>query len=213
MQERGGSPSNDSVASAAAAHTGTRMLGERPKVRSLKSSRSVENLKGSSSVNGYGHSLSGASNLDSILRPRNKSSLTLAVASPPSPPPVPIHKPQRAATAEKQRHRDGGGKDPSLDAVVGAVLTPVPTHAVSAASLPLTSHTPMPSSPTGSTSSVGSTSSTQRRRRPPPLPPKERRKPPAIPTGRTNGGATITTIVSSAPSPSPLSRVTPVLHS
>ena len=37
-------------------------------------------------------------------------------------------------------------------------------------------------------------------RRPPPAPPK-RRKPPAIPIGRTNGGAVITSIRSSEPSP------------
>jgi hypothetical protein len=41
-------------------------------------------------------------------------------------------------------------------------------------------------------------------RRPPPAPPK-RRKPPAIPIGRTNNGAVITSIRSSEPSP--LSKV------
>ena len=42
---------------------------------------------------------------------------------------------------------------------------------------------------------------TQPRRRPPPPTPTKRRKPPAIPLGRTHGGATITTIRSSEPSP------------
>ncbi|PPR03362.1 hypothetical protein CVT24_012487 [Panaeolus cyanescens] len=46
--------------------------------------------------------------------------------------------------------------------------------------------------------SKGATGTTQRR--PPPLPPK-RRKPPAIPVGRTNSGAIITSIRSSEPSP------------
>lgn len=46
---------------------------------------------------------------------------------------------------------------------------------------------------------------TQPRRRPPPPAPTRRRKPPAIPIGRTHGGATITTIRSSEPSP--LSKV------
>ena len=46
---------------------------------------------------------------------------------------------------------------------------------------------------------------TQPRRRPPPPAPTKRRKPPAIPLGRTHGGATITTIRSSEPSP--LSKV------
>ena len=46
---------------------------------------------------------------------------------------------------------------------------------------------------------------TQPRRRPPPPTPTKRRKPPAIPLGRTHGGATITTIRSSEPSP--LSKV------
>ncbi|KAF8153062.1 hypothetical protein B0H34DRAFT_90295 [Crassisporium funariophilum] len=42
---------------------------------------------------------------------------------------------------------------------------------------------------------------TQPRRRPPPPAPPKRRKPPAIPIGRTHGGATMTTIRSSEPSP------------
>lgn len=51
----------------------------------------------------------------------------------------------------------------------------------------------------------GPPTQTQPRRRPPPPTPTKRRKPPAIPLGRTHGGATITTIKSSEPSP--LSKV------
>ena len=51
----------------------------------------------------------------------------------------------------------------------------------------------------------GTSMQTQARRRPPPPAPTKRRKPPAIPIGRTHGGATITTIKSSEPSP--LSKV------
>lgn len=62
-------------------------------------------------------------------------------------------------------------------------------------------------SPTPSTSSLnseGSIASSKPYRRPAPAPPK-RRKPPAIPIGHTNGGAFITSIMSSEPSP--LSKV------
>ncbi len=73
---------------------------------------------------------------------------------------------------------------------------------------PSPSHSHFPSiSPTPSTSSLnseGSIASSKPHRRPAPAPPK-RRKPPAIPIGHTNGGAFITSIMSSEPSP--LSKV------
>jgi len=60
---------------------------------------------------------------------------------------------------------------------------------------------PPPVSPTSVTSSESSSSSSKPHRRPPPPAPTRRRKPPAIPIGRTNGGAVITSIRSSEPSP------------
>jgi hypothetical protein len=62
-----------------------------------------------------------------------------------------------------------------------------------------------PPSPPAAEEPPSSTQTQQPRRRPPPPTPTKRRKPPAIPLGRTHGGATITTIRSSEPSP--LSKV------
>ena len=62
----------------------------------------------------------------------------------------------------------------------------------------------LPSSMSESVSGDSASLISKPHRRPPPAPPK-RRKPPAIPIGRTNGGAVITSIRSSEPSP--LSKV------
>ena len=71
---------------------------------------------------------------------------------------------------------------------------------------PLSPHTrSAPATPPSPPAAEETSTQTQPRRRPPPPTPTKRRKPPAIPLGRTHGGATITTIRSSEPSP--LSKV------
>ncbi|KAJ7652163.1 hypothetical protein DFH06DRAFT_543681 [Mycena polygramma] len=168
------------------------------KSRTLKSSKSVEFIKGSSSTQQQGT----RSALDTVRRPSNASSINL-VASATTPASHALAPPTRKGSANTSPV-DGSFADRHRAASHGSGLSPspptaysVPAAVASASSLP-----PLPSSPTAS--GHLNTSLPQRRSAPPPPPPK-RRKPPAIPVARTNGGATITTIRSSVAS-SPLAK-------
>ncbi|KAJ6498179.1 hypothetical protein C8R47DRAFT_1113177 [Mycena vitilis] len=167
------------------------------KSRTLKSSKSVEFIKGSSSTQQQGT----RSALDTVRRPSNASSINL-VASATTPASHALAPPTRKGSADTSPI-GGTFADRHRAASHGSVLSPspptaysVPAAVASAASLP-----PLPSSPTAFTQL--NTSLPQRRSAPPP--PPKRRKPPAIPVARTNGGATITTIRSSVAS-SPLAK-------
>ncbi|KAJ7230857.1 hypothetical protein B0H12DRAFT_1192857 [Mycena haematopus] len=169
------------------------------KTRTLKSSKSVEFLKGHSET----PQPASRSALETTMRrPSNASSINLVAAA--TAPSHTILSPTRKGSADSNpvdgsyadRHRTHhsnhvGGLSPPTSYVVPATI--VASHSTS--SLP-----PAPSSPPASIQFHVQPASPQRRSAPPPPPPK-RRKPPAIPVARTNGGATITTIRTTVSSP------------
>lgn len=170
------------------------------KYRTLKSSKSVEFIKGYSAT----QQPATRSALDTVRRPSNASSINL-VASATAPTSHTLTLPTRKGSANSgpidgsfaDRHRvpshNGGLSPPASHFVPAAVAS-----SLSTSSLPA-----MPPSPTASIQFKVHPPAPQRRSAPPP--PPKRRKPPAIPATRTNGGATITTIRSSAVS-SPLAK-------
>ena len=178
-------------------------------MKSLKHSKSVEQL----SVRAEPSTRQiPRSPLDQIQtrRPSNASSQSLpAFVSPTSPKII-------AAPASKRRQNASNTPVEEVQTARHNSLPLGAEHYYQHTPSPLSSHirsptavvaataaaTPLPPSPPA----VEETSTqTQPRRRPPPPTPTKRRKPPAIPLGRTHGGATITTIRSSEPSP--LSKV------
>jgi hypothetical protein len=174
------------------------------KSRTLKSSKSFEHLNGSSSTQ---QRQATRSALDTVRRPSNASSLNL-VASAKAPTSQIIASPIRKGSADTNpiqgtfadRHR---APHPGHNS---ELLLP-PTHHHPLAPGSITSTSSLPPSPTTPTSPMPHAhAQPQPQRRSAPPPPK-RRKPPAIPAGRTNGGATITTIRSSSGS-SPLAMTT-----
>lgn len=190
--------------------------------RSVKGSRSAENLRGLAAISPKPASRG----LEALRKPTNDSSLHLATASPP--PSVTTHR-------YPHRHCDRTGSEtlsstPSARDVTSPVrhnstgtllyepvspLSPGGALAVPPAQ-PQLSPTSVrsfdgrtPPSPAGSAMSTMSTASGTKKvqRRSPPAPPK-RRKPPAVPVrvGVTNGGAEIAAIASSTSAPA-LSKV------
>ncbi|KAJ7443921.1 hypothetical protein B0H11DRAFT_2090214 [Mycena galericulata] len=177
------------------------------KGRTLKSSKSVEFLKGYSASQPQQRTAT-RSALDTGRRPSNASSINL-VASATAPGSNNLTLPTRKGSA------DSG---PIGGSFADRHRTPHPGH-TSELSFPPTAHHSHITSPTVITSSLSLPPSMpatppspiqihvqpppQRRSAPPP--PPKRRKPPAIPVAHTSGGATITTIRSSLAS-SPLSK-------
>ncbi|KAJ6562469.1 hypothetical protein B0H19DRAFT_1144657 [Mycena capillaripes] len=169
------------------------------KSRTLKSSKSVEFIKGYSAT----QQPAARSALDSVRRPSNASSINL-VASATAPTSHTLTLPKRQGSANSgpiegsfaDRHRtanyNNGLSPPASHFVPAAVAA-----SISTSSLPM-----MPASPTSSIQLNVQPPPPQRRSAPPP--PPRRRKPPAIPVA--NGGATITTIRSSAAVSSPLAK-------
>ncbi|KAF7342139.1 DUF2013 domain-containing protein [Mycena venus] len=179
------------------------------KGRTLKSSKSVEFLKGHSSATPQSPTRSALE--ASMRRPSNASSINLvAGATAPTSHSHSLLSPTRKGSADSgpvegsyaDRHRTthmhhsnnvlGGGLSPPTSYVVPGAIA----GSLSASSLPSTP--PSPIAPIH----VQQPQPQQRRSAPPPPPPK-RRKPPAIPSTatKTNGGATITTIRSTVSSP------------
>ncbi|KAJ7918154.1 hypothetical protein B0H13DRAFT_2438153 [Mycena leptocephala] len=166
----------------------------------MPSIKSVEFIKGYSAT----QQPATRSALDTVRRPSNASSINL-VASATAPTSHTLTLPTRKGSANSgpidgsfaDRHRvpshNGGLSPPASHFVPAAVAS-----SLSTSSLPA-----MPPSPTASIQFKVHPPAPQRRSAPPP--PPKRRKPPAIPATRTNGGATITTIRSSAVS-SPLAK-------
>lgn len=169
---------------------------QRSSSKTLKSSKSVEHLKGRSERQPWAP----RSALDKIRRPSNASSHSLsgvANANVPHSANPPLPTPRRKGTIASEpgdanlsnRHpnsytdREGEFHKPNYQLIPPVNLNPV-----------------APSLMDGGPQILAP----QRRSAPPP--PPKRRKPPAIPAGRTNGGATITTIRTSTTSP--LSKVT-----
>lgn len=190
--------------------------------RSLKGSRSAENLRGLASADAKPASRT----LEALRKPTNDSTLALAIASSPT-----VAHPQRAGSetlpdkrsADRRQHaRPPAARDlvlpipvrhGSLGTVSDQPLSP-PTAAHSSSMSPPSPLVPAyartsnarvpPPSPAGSAASGMSTASGTKKvhRRSPPPPPK-RRKPPAVPmrvVGTSNGGAEIAAIASSTSS-------------
>jgi len=175
------------------------------KGRTLKSSKSVEFLKGYSES----QPASARSALESTMRrPSNASSINLVAAATMAPtshahahsPLSPTRKgsadsgPVEGSYADRHRthHSNhlGGLSPPTSYLVPGAIGS-----SLSTSSLPSTSTPPSPTAP------IQLHVQQQQRRSAPPPPPPKRRKPPAIPVARTNGGAMITTIRTTVSSP------------
>jgi len=185
--------------------------------RSIKGSRSAENLRGLAAISAKPTSRG----LDALRKPANDSSLNLGTTSPPP------------AVTSNRRHRDRTGSE-TLSSERPAdphnhlqspglheTTTPVrhnsldPVSPLSPGSLPAVPPMQAQRSPLSVRSfdggvllsSAGSSTSTENRtkkvqRRSPPAPPK-RRKPPAVPVrvGITNGGMEIAAIASSTSAP------------
>ncbi|KAF8201029.1 hypothetical protein K438DRAFT_1821245 [Mycena galopus ATCC 62051] len=165
------------------------------KARTLKSSKSVEFLKGNSAITPPPGAGGNRSALESSMRRgSNASSINLVAAATTPTYTGGLLAPTRKGSADSgpvegsyaDRHRSSNNYHQSAPAAIASSL--------SASSLPST-----PPSPTAPIQVV---QQAQQRRSAPPPPPK-RRKPPAIPVTRntTNGGATITTIRTTVGSP------------
>ncbi|KIJ63583.1 hypothetical protein HYDPIDRAFT_182204 [Hydnomerulius pinastri MD-312] len=144
-----------------------------PKLKHLKSSRSVENLKGPLSPK----SPPLRSATEGFRRPSTDSAKSLGgVAS-------------ATAIVPKRREKSGSVDNGSLLSQQAEKIFLVKDHP----------HPP----PSPGASSLPPNSSTlaQKTRRPPPPPPTRRKPPPLPPVGKTHGGAIITAIASSASSP------------
>ena len=176
-------------------------------MKSLKHSKSVEQLsvRAEQSTRQIPRSP-----LDQIQtrRPSNASIQSLpAFVSPNSP---------KIITAPASKRRQNTGTSPVEDVQTARQSSlshgperlhqPPPSPlALYARSAPLIVAATAAATPPSPSAAEEKSTQTQPRRRPPPPTPIKRRKPPAIPLGRTHGGATITTIRSSEPSP--LSKV------
>ncbi|KAF8909624.1 hypothetical protein CPB84DRAFT_1765012 [Gymnopilus junonius] len=183
---RVGSPSKP-MSMAASQHFET--AGSNKVMKSLKHSKSVENLSGRLEV----PKQPPRSPLDQLRRPSNASvtSLPEAMASalklsaPPSK--------KRSTSATEPANAHSPSRHNSLDS------SEQPLHHFNHTQAPASSPR-VPHLSTTSLPPTNNSSTTQPRRRPPPAPPK-RRKPPAIPIGVTDSGVTMTSIRSSEPSP------------
>jgi hypothetical protein len=195
------------------------------KIKTLKSSKSVENIK--ARRDGLRPAMP---NLDRLRRASNSSSASLpAIADSKAEPNVPKRRGTAGSTivggARAHKHHDRPGSQGAehdfhthhhqlLAPADPPQLQQVPlTHTKSPPPPPLQTRTASPlistPSPTSTTSSASDQPQLQPRRRPPPAPPK-RRKPPAVPSERMSSGATITVIRSSEAAGTPLVRtVTP----
>jgi len=193
--------------------------------RSIKGSRSAENLRGLAATNAKPASRG----LEVLRKPANDSSLHLATASPPTAvsthrrnrertgsetltnerPADPHHHPHSPGSREVSppvRHNSFGTLlyEPTSPLSPGGALA-VPPAQPQLSPLSVRSFDGrVPPSPAGSAVSGTSTPSGTKKvqRRSPPAPPK-RRKPPAVPmrVGMTNGGAEIAAIASSTSAP------------
>lgn len=201
------SPSNDNVAAATTSSQSASIQNgllapqaekERTKGKMLKSSRSVDNMKAA------GAPLPSSRTQDLRRKPTNESSSSLPLVAAARP----------SQTAPKRRDTtaslDNSGtsspaewpgreypyaqphRSDSLGAVDGIVS---PTHSGS-----FTTLTDVAAALPPAAARVKSAEGVSHRSAPP-TPPPRRRKPPAVPVGKTNGGATITAIASSASQP------------
>ncbi|KAI9464087.1 hypothetical protein BJY52DRAFT_886198 [Lactarius psammicola] len=194
--------------------------------RSIKGSRSAENLRGLAAINAKPASRG----LEVLRKPANDSSLHLATASPP--PAATTHRRNRDRTgsetlanerpADPHPHPHSQGSREVTSPVRhnsfgtllceptsplspgGALAVPPAPQQLSPVSVRSFDGRVPPPSPAGSAVSGTSTASVTKKvqRRSPPAPPK-RRKPPAVPmrVGMTNGGAEIAAIASSTSAP------------
>jgi hypothetical protein len=183
--------------------------------RSLKGSRSAENLRGLATADAKPASR----NLEALRKPTNDSTLALAIASSPI---ITTTHPHRTSSetltdkrpADRRSHAHAHPPAPrevilplpvrhgSLGTVSDQPLSPTspPSPLVPTSARTSNARVPPPS-PAGSAASGMSTASGTKKvqRRSPPPPPK-RRKPPAVPmrvVGTSNGGAEIAAIASS----------------
>ncbi|KAF8878082.1 hypothetical protein BD779DRAFT_1613089 [Infundibulicybe gibba] len=157
------------------------------KYRALKSSKSVEHL----TTHSEPHRPPVRPPIESARRPSNASTISLVGATTPANLPAP---PKRRGTADLTDPAPSIHSEPHSPTVN---THPPRPHSATESDL-VSNHIPKP---------FATAQDLPLRRKPPPAPPK-RRKPPAVPLGRTNGGATITAIRSSATSP--LSKVTKI---
>lgn len=186
--------------------------------RSIKGSRSAENLRGLAAISPKPTSRG----LEALRKPTNDSSLHLATASPP--PSVSVHRyphrhcdrtgsetlpstPSSRDVTSPVRHNSTGTLlyEPVSPLSPGGALAVPPTQPQQLSPTSVRSFDGRtPPSPADSAVSAKSSSSTTKKvqRRSPPAPPK-RRKPPAVPirVGVTNGGAEIAAIASSTSAP------------
>ncbi|KAF5384348.1 hypothetical protein D9615_003171 [Tricholomella constricta] len=216
--ERSTSPNSDASAarSPTQAHVGLSSLPasiqlQRSNSKTLKASRSAENLR--PAVARPDQPRPPRSPLDNLRRPSNASSISLSGVANAIAPNHALHPQPKckgtASSAELEGHFSISSRHhhsrphhrtqpppppPPLLVVENGShnLRPPPTSS-SLHSLPLESS----STSTSTSTSIIQPRQPHRRSAPPPPPPK-RRKPPAVPVERTHGGATITTIKSSA---------------
>jgi hypothetical protein len=190
--------------------------------RSLKGSRSAENLRGLATADVKPASRT----LEALRKPTNDSTLALAIASSPTVTTSHPHRtgsetlPDKRPADRRPHHHPPAARDltlptpvrhGSLGTVSDQPLSPTasfvpcpPSPLVPAYARTSNMRAPPPPSPAGSTTSGMSTASGTKKvhRRSPPPPPK-RRKPPAVPmrvVGTSNGGAEIAAIASSTSS-------------
>lgn len=161
------------------------------RVKTLKSSKSVEHLKGDPTLR---------SPLDGARRPSNASTHSFSgVATASAPKPDLAMAPSKRKGTTDSEHIDGTHSGRHHTSQTHNVTAEFHHHhhqlLAPDVSLPTS---PVPPTIYNTETTLISTPTSPRR--PAPAPPK-RRKPPAIPVGRTHGGATITTIKSSATSP------------
>lgn len=195
--------------------------------RSLKGSRSAENLRGLATADAKPASRT----LEVLRKPTNDSTLALAIASSPAVATTHPHRTSSETHTDKRptdrrphthahprelilqvpvRHGSLGTVSDQPLSPTAALPSSVPLLSPPSPLVPTSARTlnarvpPPPPSPAGSTASVMSTASGTKKvqRRSPPPPPK-RRKPPAVPMrviGTSNGGAEIAAIASSTSS-------------
>jgi hypothetical protein len=229
--QRTESPSNDRVAaqsltpkvsSAPAPPTTDPSISRR---RSIKISRSAENLRGLAATNAKPASRG----LEALRKPTNDSSLHLATASPPTSVTTTHRHPHRhydrIGSETLASERPPGSRDitspvrhNSTGTLLyepvsplspgGALAVPPAQPPISPVSVRSFDERPPPSPACSAKSTTSTASGTKKvQRRSPPAPPK-RRKPPAVPVrvGVTNSGAEIAAIASSTSAPA-LSKV------
>ncbi|TFK52944.1 hypothetical protein OE88DRAFT_1733924 [Heliocybe sulcata] len=196
------SPSNDHVAAAGtSAISPTIQNGflaapqvekERTRAKTLKSCRSVDNMK---AVGASGSGLASRNLANLKGKPANESSSSLPlVASARAPPVAPKRRDtasslDNSGTSTPVEWAPASAREHRADSL-GALSPSFPAVADMAAAVPPVAPTPMKK-----------TESLSSHRSAPPTPPPRRRKPPAVPVGRTNAGATMTAIASSTSQP------------